>query len=101
MGRKKKAEEKVAVELDVHDRSVELQVLDAGAMRQDVKKWAIEAGLKDPVDVSEPTKDEYPRRGYGYVFSVREKEGKQRMATARYTKGGSRSFWSMDTLITG
>ena len=91
----------MVVETEVYDKSVELSVLDAEGMARDAKKWAVESGLRDPVDVSEPEKVEYPRRGYGYVFSVREREGKQRMATARYTKGGSRSFWSMDSLVTG
>lgn len=66
--------------------------IDLQALRLNAQKWAEECGLKN-VAVSEATRENYNRYGYGFIFSVRGQSvtGKDRMATARYTyTGGGR-----------
>ena len=76
--------------------------VDLGALRVNAQKWAEECGLKN-VAVSQATREEYNRYGYGFIFAIRGQSGtgKDRMATARYTYKGERSFWSMDGMVTG
>jgi len=85
----------------VAERTEELTPpIDHVALRQDVEKWATDCGL-GKVTVSGPQREDFPRHGFGYVFQVREISGKERMATARYTSLGKRSFWTLDGMITG
>lgn len=64
-------------------------------------EWAEECGLRPPFSVSGPDRIDYPRHGHGYVVTVQEKTGKCRLGSARFTSEGVRSYWSLDTLITG
>ena len=64
-------------------------------------EWAKECGLKPPFTVNGPERVNYPREGHGYVVSIREDTGKQRLATARFTSAGAPSYWSLDGLVTG
>jgi hypothetical protein len=74
---------------------------DKAVMSKDVQTWASEAGLRGPFRLDGPTVEKFPRHGHGYTFQVRELSGKQRMATARYTYDGNRSFWQQDGMVTG
>jgi hypothetical protein len=65
-------------------------------IRQKALDWARECGLKGEIDAAVPIKIDYPRYGYGFSVNVREKDGKERMATARFTSAGVRSYWSLD-----
>jgi hypothetical protein len=73
-----------------------LRVREKHALVRDVKAWTAECGLMGELDISEPTVVVYPVRGHGYAVTLREADGKKRMATARYTSTRERSYWSMD-----
>jgi hypothetical protein len=60
------------------------------------EKWASESGFKGVLEVSVPSVEKYPQRGHGYVVQVREKGGKERMATAHFTSKGEPSLWTLD-----
>lgn len=77
-----------------------LQV-DPEELRKDAEALAHECGFSGALRVDGPEIEKFPRTGYGLVFMVRELTGKQRMATAKYTKEGRRAFWMMDGVITG
>jgi hypothetical protein len=74
---------------------------DKETMVKDAQEWAIECGFRGEFRIDGPNLERFPRYGHGYVFTIRELQGKQRMATAKYTKDGMRSFWQMDGMITG
>lgn len=74
--------------------------IDPVALRQDAETWARECGLGKVV-ASGPTREDYPRYGFGYTFSIMEVGGKDRKATARYTCEGKRNFWTIDGMVTG
>lgn len=76
-------------------------VISMDWIQKDVMSWAKDCGMKDPLYCEGPTKENFPQRGYGFVFIVQEKVGKQKMATARYDARGRRSYWSMDGIVTG
>lgn len=59
-------------------------------------EWAIECGFNKDLDVSGPDRVNYPREGHGYVVVLHERNGKQRMATARFDSRGNRSYWTID-----
>ena len=62
---------------------------------------AKECGLREPFLLGGPDRVDYPVRGHGYVVTVKEQAGKQRMGTARFNSEGEHRYWSQDTLITG
>lgn len=75
--------------------------IDQQEIIKDAEEWATVNGLKGPFRLDGPDRQDFPKRGYGYVVQVREQGGKQRMVTLRYTNDGKRSFWQMDGMITG
>lgn len=82
------------------DRVLETPVsIDPAALQQDAVKWAQECGLKNAT-AKGPSREDFPRYGFGYVFQVMEVGGKERKATARYTSRGERSFWTIDGMAT-
>jgi hypothetical protein len=97
---RKKREKKV-----VKEGQMPMQVMEAtpmiseaflGEIRQKALDWARECGLVGEIDAAAAIKVDYPRYGYGFSVNVREKGGKERMATARFTSAGVRSYWSLD-----
>jgi hypothetical protein len=60
-------------------------------------RWAIDAKLTPPFDVSRPERVDYQGSGYGYQIVIREQAGKCRIATAKFSADGSRSLWTMDS----
>lgn len=76
------------------------QAIDPIALQKDAEKWAEECGLRKVI-ANGPSREDYPRYGFGFVFQIRETSGKERMATARYTCRGERSFWTLDGAVTG
>ena len=60
-------------------------------------EWAVECGLKKEFVLTGPERVEYQKHGHGYAVTVQEREGLRRMATARFTAGGQRNMWSMDS----
>lgn len=90
----KKIEKEVYVETAVMEPDKELLTADADA-------WCRECGFSGQFRIEGPNVEKFPRFGYGYVVMVRELEGKQRLATAKYTNDNKRAFWQLDGLITG
>lgn len=74
--------------------------IDSLVLQQDVEKWAQECGL-GKIRAAGPTREDYPRFGFGYSFQIQEISGKERKASARYTCRGERSFWTIDGIVTG
>lgn len=74
--------------------------IDPLTLQKDVEKWAGECGL-GKIRAAGPTREDYPRFGYGYSFQIQEISGKERKASARYTCLGQRSFWTIDGIVTG
>lgn len=74
--------------------------IDPVALRKDAQDWATECGL-GPVRANGPTREDYPRYGFGYSFQIQEISGKERKASARYTCRGERSYWTIDGIVTG
>lgn len=72
-----------------------------GTVKEDARRWAEECGFKGTLALDEATRNEFPKQGHGYAVIVREMEGKQRLATARYDSNGRRTYWSMDGIVTG
>lgn len=68
----------------------------SGTIRDKAIAWAIENGLQGEIDAQGPERVNYPVRGHGYVVTLRERNGKQRLATARFDQAGNPSFWTMD-----
>jgi len=65
-------------------------------LMEDAVRWAIDSKLASPLDVSRPERIDYPVSGHGYSIVIREQEGKQRLATAKFNADGSRALWTMD-----
>lgn len=78
----------------------EVPPVDLIGMRKDAEDWARECGIAN-CRANGPDREEFPRRGFGYVFQISEIGCKDRRATARYTSQGIRNMWSMDSLVTG
>lgn len=97
--KKKKSEDFVPLAIDITPGAGEaaapgeppLEVIRARAL-----SWAQENGLQGEVDAQGPERVNYPIHGHGYVVTLRERNGKQRLATARFDAAGNPSFWSMD-----
>lgn len=70
-----------------------------GIIRDKALAWAHENGLQGDLDAQGPERVNYPVRGHGYVVTLRERNGKQRLATARFDSEGKPSFWTMDGRI--
>ena len=68
-----------------------------GVFLERAAEWAIECGLKKEFTLTGPERIDYPKHGHGYAVTVQEREGLQRMATARFTAGGQRNLWTMDS----
>jgi hypothetical protein len=96
--RRKKEERKDDVVLMENACQVEPVVRE---ILKDAEEWGTECGLKGSLRMDGPHVEKHPRCGHGYVLNIRELDGKQRMATAKYTQDGKRSFWQMDGMITG
>lgn len=64
---------------------------------QRAAEWAVECGLRKEFTLTGPERIDYPKHGHGYAVTVQEREGLQRMATARFTAGGQRNMWTMDS----
>lgn len=64
---------------------------------QRAAEWAVECGLKKEFTLTGPERIDYPKHGHGYSVTVQEREGFQRMATARFTAAGQRNLWTMDS----
>lgn len=98
MGRKRKEEPKKEEQMVLTQTYVELDMVK---LKEDARQWAVECGLKEPFVIDEPVKEPFPKFGHGYSIRINEMKGKERMATARYTHAGKRSYWSVDGLVTG
>lgn len=105
MGRKKKAPAPAAPEEPKREEDMMIETPRPAAfvfpeqmeeIRENAREWAVECGLQGELNVAEAVIVEYPRTGYGFSVQVQEKAGKCRMATARFTSEGLRSYWSMD-----
>lgn len=70
-------------------------------LKKDAESWATECGLKAPLDIDGPNTETFRGHGRGYVFTIQEKGGKERLGTARYDVRGARSYWSLDGVVTG
>lgn len=97
---RKRKEKPVIAPVDTWTKAEEIPVVDLVALTKEAAAWAEECGIKSPL-VTGPTREDFPRYGFGYSFTIREGVGKGRMATARYTSRGERSFWTMDGIVTG
>ena len=58
-------------------------------------------GLKPPFTVNGPDRVSYPKAGHGYVLTVQEDAGKQRLGSARFNSKGDPTYWSLDGIVTG
>lgn len=101
MGRKKKKKSEDYVPLMIDITPAPGDPVGPGEPRYDVIRdraisWARENGLQGEIDVQGPERVNYPVRGHGYVVTLRERDGKQRLATARFDHAGTPSFWTMD-----
>lgn len=67
----------------------------------DAIEWAKECGLKPPFRVNGPDRVEYQREGHGYVVTIKEETGKQRLGSARFNSNGTPTYWSLDGIVTG
>lgn len=61
--------------------------------------WAKECGLREPFNLSGPTKIDYPQRGYGFNVVIQEAGDAKRLGTARFTAEGKRSLWTRDGTV--
>lgn len=71
------------------------------SISESADKWARECGFEGPLDVSTPTQLFYPVRGYGFLVTIREREGRGRLATAHFTAEGKPSMWTRDGMLGG
>lgn len=97
--KKKKSETVVPLTVDITPGAGEPVGPDEpkpGVIRDRALAWARENGLQGEIDAQEPERVNYPVRGHGYVVTLRERDGKQRLATARFDYAGEPSFWTMD-----
>ena len=70
-------------------------------IRADAIRWARECGLSPPFTVSGPERVDYPREGHGYVVTLEEREGRERLGSARFNSTGATTYWSLDGIVTG
>ncbi len=70
-------------------------------VRVDAIQWAKQCGLKPPFTVNGPERVAFPREGHGYVVTLREETGKQRLGSARFNSKGASTHWSLDGIVTG
>lgn len=70
-------------------------------IRVDAIEWASECGLKPPFMVNGPDRVNYPRYGHGYVLTIKEETGRERLGSARFNSDGARTYWSLDGIVTG
>lgn len=71
------------------------------SISESAAQWARECGFEGPLDVSPPTQIPYPRHGYGFLVTIREKENRGRLATAHFTADGKPSMWTRDGMLGG
>lgn len=74
---------------------------DPGSLLRDAAEWATECGFKSPFTLTGPEETLFPRHGHGYVVTVHETSGRNRMGTARFNAEGRRAMWTMDGAYTG
>jgi len=70
-------------------------------IRADAILWAQECGLKPPFTVNGPERVAFPKEGHGYVVTIKEETGKQRLGSARFNSNGAPSYWSLDGIEAG
>jgi hypothetical protein len=70
-------------------------------IRADATLWAKECGLKPPFIVNGPERMNYPKMGHGYVVTIKEETGKERLGSARFNSNGAPTYWSLDGIVTG
>jgi hypothetical protein len=70
-------------------------------IRVKATQWAQECGLRPPFTVGGPERVNYPKQGHGYVVTLRENEGKERLGSARFSSSGAPTYWSVDGIATG
>ena len=70
-------------------------------IRASATLWAKECGLKPPFIVSGPERVDYPKKGHGYVVTIKEETGRQRLGSARFNSNGAPTYWSLDGIVTG
>jgi hypothetical protein len=70
-------------------------------IRADAIRWAKDCGLSPPFTVGGPERVSYPRSGYGYVVTLKEEKGKERLGSARFNSSGAPTYWSVDGIVTG
>jgi len=70
-------------------------------IRVDAIEWAKECGLKPPFTVNGPEQVDYRKEGHGYVVTIKEETGKQRLGSARFNSNGAATYWSLDGIVTG
>lgn len=59
------------------------------------KQWAAENGLRGDLTADWATV-RYPIEGHGFVVTLRERTGEQRIATARFDQAGNPQMWTLD-----
>jgi hypothetical protein len=98
MGRKKKAtgKEFIPLMIEITPATPAVDGPRLELIRERALSWARENGLKGELDAQGPERVNYPVWGHGYVVTLRERDGQQRLATARFDHEGNPSFWTMD-----
>jgi len=92
---RKVKEEPVAVIAETREPVVAGSLLNED-LRLKAEDWARECGLVGELDITEVVKVNYRKFGHGFSVTLKEKGGKERLATARFTSEAARSYWSMD-----
>lgn len=70
-------------------------------IRVEAIEWAKGCGLKPPFTVNGPERVDYRKEGHGYVVTIEEETGKQRLGSARFNSNGTPTYWCLDGIVTG